>query len=483
MGATAVRRAARAVMWRRLSKQEFPSRIVKVKLEDIPFFDDCVVNPVGMVTILCGPNGVGKTSILRLLRNTVGGLGSTGLPTTLLEAGVGRCEVELKVASEPVRMVMDLAELKRESSPVQSAYLDPFTACSAQLNAITGTSNFHELLEAAGEREANPQDLETLAYVLRRTYDHVTTYEIDDFPQDDDVFPYFQVSMGGVAYGSENMGLGELAVHYLLWELQRAAEGSFIFVEEPESFVAPFSQIALLDVFGQASAARHISIVTTTHAPSILSAVPLENTHLLHYSSGSFSVSSEVRESDIYRALGVEVPLRGIAIVEDQVSQEFTIRLLDELRFELLREIDVCVGGDVGKVVQAVNAIPTDLRRVAVVGILDADQNEPTGTAWPVICLPGTESPEACMRSAATSDAMSLAELLGRDPLEVSAALANCEGKENHDWLLELAREFSLSRTQLIAPLVKLLMMDAGFEASAVAFAKRLHEHLRAGDE
>lgn len=64
------------------------------------------------------------------------------------------------------------------------------------------------------------------------------------------------------------MGLGELS--YIYWCLVRAPEHSILIVDEPETYLAHYSQTALLDVLAMFCSEKSIWGVIATHSFTIL---------------------------------------------------------------------------------------------------------------------------------------------------------------------------------------------------------------------
>ena len=93
---------------------------------------------------------------------------------------------------------------------------------------------------------------------------------------------YFEVTTEGVTYGSEMMGLGELALHLMLWHLERVEPQSIMLIEEPETHISPRSQQALLNVLARASARKKLWVIVTTHSAGIVARIPREHIRLVY---------------------------------------------------------------------------------------------------------------------------------------------------------------------------------------------------------
>jgi hypothetical protein len=125
------------------------------------------------------------------------------------------------------------------------------TAESARLMHTLGSlSNLDELLEAYSPAQLAESEVDKLSYLVGREYETVEIFEIGD-ETEGFAFPYMVVTAAGTKYGSEDMGLGELALHLTNWHLSRVPENSILLLEEPETHISPRSQHTLLNILAE----------------------------------------------------------------------------------------------------------------------------------------------------------------------------------------------------------------------------------------
>lgn len=408
----------------------------------------------GGVTAICGANGVGKTTLLQAL------LGALDIATTDNPLISRLSDTEMEVS-----LTVNGQEAKRSSSflgasPVINGYsdvnviqIDP-GAESARLKLLfSDIQDLDELIDPLEPARANESDLAILSYLVGRDYTSCQTFEIEDY-NSLPTFPYFRVESGPIIYGSESMGLGELSLHLMFWQLNRMASKSILLIEEPETHVSPRSQSALLDVLAKFSMEKFLWIILTTHSSGIIANVPLEHIRLMSRQGGTVTVINNPTRSQINSVVGVGHQFSGVLLVEDRCAQAF---LRVWLRFhdpEILRWYDLAITGSETNTVSALK-FPKVSSWFQVVGIFDGDARTRVTDEynWKYVFLPGDLSPEDTLRITARVSTSTIAAELGRSTEEISFVLAELEGLDPHDWFEEFHKRLAIPYDLLMSVL------------------------------
>lgn len=452
MGAHTVRDAAIRDNWRRVYESDYPRRLLSIKLSDIAPLGNTEITFAGGITAICGANGVGKSTLLRIIAAAVAQMPpNVSDPRNPVRSGGSATAVYQTAGPHS----LSISRAGPECSPpidkaVSILSLDAMVSFSQQAGKGEITT---DILDAITPRPAEKHELDTLRYILGKDYTKVETFEVTEFG--DDPIPFFRVCCDGVNYDSNSMGLGELAIHLMLWQLDQAEPMSILLLEEPETFVAPFSQEALLNVIAERSAQKKIWTIFTTHSPNLLGRVPLEHIRLISRAGSQTRVIVPSKRSVLLDSLRIAIPLQGFLFVEDFSARAFAVHLIDHFSFAFSREFEVCYAGSTSHIETILNAFPRT-NRINIIGVFDGDQrNNGISLKWPHVFLPGDFSPERAWRIAAMRDIAALAKILDRDENSLASLLSGIEHLDDHDWPVELAKMLGYSLDQLCVLLFK----------------------------
>ncbi|MEZ5290947.1 MAG: AAA family ATPase [Vicinamibacterales bacterium] len=368
------------------------------------------------------------------------------------------------------RMVGDGSSVDRIA---EAELIDPGLGSQRMIEFFRETTNLSELIEGYEPTVLENEDLRALSYIVGKDYERCETFELDAF-EPPNVVPYFRVRAGGVEYGSESMGLGEMALHLTFWHLKSAPAGSVLIVEEPEAHISPRSQTALLDVMAWLSVERKLWIVLTTHSPGILTRVPSEHIRLVFRAGSEVRIIDKPTDEQLSGTLGV-VPRRNvIALVEDTAAKAFVEALVANSPEGLESRVDVRACRDAGTLRAILERFPAGKSDdgAKIVGLLDGDQrHEPAAkTSWPVGYLPGESGVERILRSQFI-DPTRVSRQLGIDENRFVVALSEVAGRDDHDWLIDLAHRCGASIEHMVKALVREWILGDGADASAEVLA------------
>lgn len=479
-----MRRARAEDHWRRVATKDRGFGLTTIRLSGkTPLADADLLLAPGM-TVLCGLNGVGKSTLLRIIEATLNGV----------DRVQGRCRDELLKAGEAdIALISDgasvLASLGKEPpSNHRAVVLDAFEVC-AQAMLLVRQANFSDLLEGVEPRTWSDDERSLASYVVGRTFDEVDSFEVE-LPSSleegfaEQTIPYFRVLAGGVRYDTSSMGLGELAALMCLWRLGEAEAQTVLILEEPETFLSSRSTVALLDVLAKVVEERRMYALVTTHSPEVIARVPIEHLRLLQPTAGAAAtlVTSPSNRAELEAALGAYVGQARLAITEDRVARIIVRELLSQLRGLWGQSVDVREAGDVSTVVSLCAKLPR-FASMNIVGVLDGDQvdSAPVESTWPVVVLPIPGDPNRTLRESAETSVAGLAGFAGRDLPTVTRALQSVAGLDHHDWFPELAAELGLEEAAVIRAALSCWMSAEGNAAAADAFVAKLEGALVGG--
>lgn len=476
-------RSARAQDWRRRISEKIYAlrldllvfkRVIGIGSGEVPF--------KGAITALCGGNGVGKTTLLRAVLGALDPSNANPLIRRMLDSELeASLTVDGEAQKRASRFQSDVEPIIDGSDSPPITRIDPGAESARLISLFSETPNLDELLEPLAPAESDRDELAALSYLVGREYSSCKTYEIEEY-NNQPTFPYFVVESWGATYGSEHMGLGELALFLMYWQLKRIGAGSVLLLEEPETHISPQSQHALLDIIAKFSTQKSLWVILTTHSPGILANIPLKHIRLLSREGGAVTVNNSPTRSQLNSVLGIRQQFLGALLVEDRAAKEFARAWLNHNDPEILRWFDIVTTGSEAETIAALKFPKID-GWLSLIGIFDGDARAriKEDFRWPYAFLPGKQSPERTLREAAIGKAALIAQRFNHPVEEIAFILSEIEGRDPHDWFEEFYKRLGVSYEQLmsalfsvwvekpenatesqdaLAPLIKLLGLD-----------------------
>jgi len=461
--------------WRHLYRKPYPNAITGIAFGHVVGIGDGSARFAGGVSVICGGNGVGKSTLLDAIRRSLhSGLFTLGTPADA-KFSLAVLSADLTLAGTHATAVTDFGRddpALAVTPRTEITLLDPAAESIAQASLFSQVANLEELLESVSPRIADDHERAMLSFLVGRDYEQCETFEIEDYDGESAV-SYFRVTAGGATYGSERMGLGELALHLLHWHLLRVPEQSILLIEEPETYISPRSQGALMDAIAHASLRKSLWVILTTHSPAIAAKVPIEHIRLLSRVAGSSTLLQSPTQAQLQTVLGIPPSYAGIVLVEDTTAREFLLALLSSFAPEMCQRYEIVKSGSVEALINSLRCFPPAGPWLRIAGMLDGDQRKKAHDAGIALTyLPGGASPEELLRQTARANPVGLSKALGKSELDVTVALSETEGAESHDWLNDLAAYLGL-RLQTLVPCLVGLWLEAdgnsGLAATAVS--------------
>jgi energy-coupling factor transporter ATP-binding protein EcfA2 len=442
------------------------------------------------LSLICGENGVGKTTLLRVLhRSLVEGVGDwektrTDFPAAAVSGTIRSLVATIKGTEDRTTQVIGSSGFweyrEQKETPPDVVFLDTSTLIPSLLRLLRMDQNVGDLIEGVTPRILDGEELSTVRQLVGRDYEQVEIFEIADY-SDVERLPYFRVTMGEASYGSEGMGTGELALLYLFWTIEGSPQESVILLEEPESFIAPRSQRTFIDWLASRVVDKKLFVVVSSHSGQIVERFPLKSI-LLCTRVGTRTVVQQAPPIHLLvERLGILGHRRCLLLVEDSAAEALAHALIRALEPRLYMECDVVIATSNGHITKALIHLPMIAsKRIVAIGVYDGDQEglATEKVPWPKVFLPGKMGPEALLREICSSESVqNLSEALNVDEVELAAVLGGAAGAEDHDWLTRVAHGLDRDLKTLFREVVPLWIES--HDSDAERFLKAIVEAAR----
>ncbi|VVN51135.1 hypothetical protein PS685_00561 [Pseudomonas fluorescens] len=462
-----LRRAKVDDHWRYTFSRNYSTRLLSIKVQGLLCLDDSdICIPKGICAIV-GGNGVGKSALLAAITELLGNSECShgvGHKVRLTNSALSAVAVDKGVKKDLTADTSVEGARQGGDTKFDSAlhWIEPSYIVNLTQKQLSKDSRFNELLEPLSPLELTEADCEILCYILGKTVDACSIYEVVDYG-DLDPFPYFILKSAGVEYGSEVMGFGELSLLSIYWKLRTIERDEVLILEEPETHVSPRSQRALMDLIAKVCHEKGVTVILTTHSPAIIANLPQENLILLTKDGRRTKVSVGANKTQVNDLLGLASLKSGLVLVEDRAASQFLIALLREKKAELLSQIEVVVMDSESKITFALKSLPSLRDRwLTILGMYDGDMRgriEGVGLNWGYMFLPGVVAPEKLLKNY-LSGAVNGISLLSND-LKVPEdalrlALASVGGLDSHDWFTQLPEKIGCDHSTLMNSLVRM---------------------------
>ncbi|OMF76862.1 MULTISPECIES: ATP-dependent nuclease [Paenibacillus] len=445
--------------WRRVYARKYSVNITNLQFNNIAGIGEGTINFNGGITAICGANGVGKSTLLNAILSVLRPkqFQNSATYSRLLGSVLDAQITTMKgVVSQSLRFhdgIID-AQVVEEDIEVEAIVIDPSSSCYEQVNFFRKMSNLEELLDGYEPIISTEAEIEQVSYIVGKQYTSCKIYEIDDIG-DYGVIPYFQVSTLNSNYGTETMGLGELSAHQIIWQLKRSSKNSIILIEEPESYLAPKSQEALLNVIAKYVEERGGWVILSTHSPNILQRIPIDHIRLLTRVDDNVQVITPNSRDAHLTSFGVTLSKSSVLLVEDRFAREFLKLLLSNFDPFLFQKIEILEAGDESKLKSLLRTFPGS-GWLKIAGVFDGDlKSFAEECRWPYTFLPGDVAPEQYLKQEVLQDINLLSSLLGKSKDSILIILSSLEGQDHHDWFIEFHNKLGVSYEQLIFTLFK----------------------------
>ncbi|WP_233977251.1 ATP-dependent nuclease [Pectobacterium versatile] len=302
--------------WRHVSTRKgFRNKIKRIVIKNLELYEDTNIDINSALVSICGRNGIGKTSLLKLLykliskeNNNIGMFESSS---------IGGVEVDIEINGVN-QIFVDSQDKYLETVE----YFDSSSLALKIIDEIKSSPEKNGWFNTSSSYFYKDEDLFFIRKITGKKYEEVEVNEVEGII-DDIVFPYFKVKEKGTSehYSSEKMGQGEHKLLISIWKLISVENNSIIFIEEPESFICPVSQTAYMDFLAYIIDTKKIHVVMATHSEHILRSQGFNSVLVLDKKSKKYSLSKCSDNYEYFNTLGLLPEKENIFLVEDDFAK------------------------------------------------------------------------------------------------------------------------------------------------------------------
>ncbi|GAB2698313.1 hypothetical protein GCM10027071_10040 [Microbacterium marinum] len=450
--------------------------------------DLCIELAAG-IGVITGGNGAGKTTLLRGLQ-TLEDPEQAAWPDRLIqveatgESAGSSWKVTLdRVAGDPPIAV------STDGETPQVVFLDPAEDSQRSRRYFEVDQNAADLLAGTDPAPFDDAWLDHASRILRRDYNLIEVFEVEG-ADGDGVIPWFRIAAAGIEYDTLSAGRGELSAIYLLWRLSRVSSPTVVIIDEPEAWLASFSQARLKETFAFLSTEIGLQFILTTHSPELYLGLPASRVTVLEAIPVP-AAYGPMPSSKAAHSLGAPVRPTLALLTEDAVAAALTesiIRSRDPFLLEAV-EIFHAQNGEsaLAQVQREFIDGDTRKRRLNMHIVLDGDQRQLNAGKRVKkdlrTYLPGDIAPDAILKQivSAAISTMTDSDLRQQgivDPTQFRMAISAAAGSDHHDWFIEVARGFS-NYSATCDVLVRLCSDNQGFVADAESLVGSVRGALR----
>lgn len=469
MGTLAVRLARVQDFRRRLQQNasSWPVRIKRVSFAGVPSLGESEVPLLSPLSVLCGPNGVGKTTLLRVMWSVLDPEAANLAMPGFGRLKAGRATVEVTEGDRSIEFQSDFAN---EATAVESgldievAYINTSIESARIQDQFSKSSNIEDIINGAGPTTLSTDELIEINFLTTRNYREAKLYEVE---LGDETVPFFEVSFGPDRYDSRSMGSGEFSAFFLWWRLRRAQPKSILLIEEPECFLSPGSQSAFIDFLISILFTKKICAVVSSHSGEIINPLPHSSIRFFRREHAGVALVTEKPSPILLETIGIRAHRDILAFVEDEAAARFCRLLAERFNpFLSKRMIIVPKNGD-GEIVNLLKQVENKYGPLSILGIFDGDAlgKIPKGIESKASYLPGDQPIERLFKDLAENSPAELQSAIGAG--DVREALFALQGRDHHDWFIELARSCGLEPSQMFMILFRLWIANAENENAA----------------
>lgn len=377
-------------------KNLYKNYISKLIVNDCNGFTGEVELSTG-ITILCGLNGVGKSSLIANIKSSLGLSDSSIVSKNKF---TDRIDAKIVIDGE------EFDEIPSGKDAASVCYIDSDQALECL--KYWEQSNIEELLEAEEPFKFSKAQVEELSELVGKEYLSLSSYEISD--QEKTFVPvFFKISESKkqIEYDSTGMGIGEHFIIYMYYILEKLDNNTILIIEEPESYISVFSQRQFMNYLAKIISEKKISVVITSHSPHIINMVRKDNIRLLIKLNGELSIYTPGKQNDAEDVLGIEykkieyINTKATIFVEDYAARIFLENLLDIESPDIRNNTDVISVKGESDITNRLTFPRSEFMSHILIGIYDADlqntkceQTIRSKVNWPVLFLPIDECVE-----------------------------------------------------------------------------------------
>lgn len=422
------------------SRRNFNIKICNLSIKGVPLFEDANIEINSALTSICGRNGIGKTSLLKLIYSII---------------SKDICNVGVFSSSDLENISVDMIVNGKKQTLTPSSgdglrnveYFDASSMALKVISEITASPNKNGWFNTSSSYYLLNENLFFVQKITGKKYEYVRVNEVDGII-DDLTFPYFEVKEvnSDIVYTSESMGQGEHKLLIAIWKLIYTENNAIIFIEEPESFICPVSQKNFMDFLAYTIDTKKLNVLMATHSEHILNPQGLNSVLVLAKKGKKFTLSNCGYNYRYFSALGLAPERKNIFLMEDDFAKlvlEYILKLKNTHLYSTCYLHNLRGESNIQKVSEHYK----DSSGLNIVSVYDADQVKSKGMKSNYIknvFLPSSNNlpPEAEVIDCIKSNIQAYAEKLGEDADYLEGVISSliCD---HHDFFIELSRVLS----------------------------------------
>jgi hypothetical protein len=176
-------------------------------------------------------------------------------------------------------------------------------------------------------------------------------------------------------------------------------------------------------------------------------------------SQGGTRVVTPTSLFQIHEVIGIETPVRGIVLVEDQLANDLLGATFAQYDTALTREVDIITANGASNVKKGLLLLRS-ANRLAFIGILDGDERRKSvgstaDSRDSILFLPGKRSPEDELLSSALEQADHVAEAMNTRADNVVTAICSCQDLDHQYRIKAVARQLGQPEAALTSVLIR----------------------------
>ncbi len=431
------------------SSKKYGIYLESIELEDCLGYSGEVKFNTG-ITVICGLNGVGKSTIISCIKQS---LGFPGYSIVTQEKGHGVNNAILHYQGNALYVNPDNSAVDQGIDKQRLVYID----CSQSIELLkywTEQSNIDEYLEQFESSELSDEQIKEVSWLVGKDYIACKSIEVDETKSYIPVF--FEVTLAHCHYNSINMGLGEHFLMYIYYALNKMDNNSILIIEEPETFISILSQKRLMDYFAKVGTEKRISIIIATHSPHVLTMIKNDCIRIVGNAYGKMIISTPNTNQETREHLGVELAYNKTAtvFVEDYVARLFLDVLLNEEAPMIRKTVDIVSVDGYEGITKRLSFNDREYMSHILIGVYDEDMKDKieVDTKWPIFFLPIDKCVEIEINEflKVEENAKKICNTISGSLSKMYLSISKRVGEDHHDWFLDLCRDLNVNPIDFI---------------------------------
>ena len=439
--------------WRDLySSSKYSTYLESLELKDCMGYTGNITFHKG-ITIFCGLNGVGKSTIISCIKQALGVVDNS-IITNEKGQGVNHAILVHNGCSKSITPNSSALDQGLEEHKI--VYIDSNQSIEL-LKFWSEQKNLNEYLDQFEANNLSSNQLEEVSWLIGKDYAECKMIETDE--ESNYVSVYFEVLQRERYYTSVDMGLGEHLLMYMYYVLSNIENNSILIIEEPESFISVISQLKLMDYLAEISSKKRISIIMTTHSPYILSMIKDESIHIVGNVFGKMIIDSEDSVEEAKGHLGnincYQNAKQATVFVEDYTARIFLETMLNEDAAYLKNIIDIVSVEGCEGISNRLSYNDCQYMSHRLIGVYDDDMKDKLDVErikWPYLFMPIKDCVEKellrFIEIETNIDAICNNTRINKRRLLLS--LSKRAGEDYHDWFIDMCNDIEIAPNNFI---------------------------------